>query len=56
MEAFNERLTTSIATSELERRWQVTREWMRDQGLTWEKTADSYIKLYRTVLSGREVS
>jgi len=32
------------------------REWMRDQGLTWEKTADSYIKLYKTVLSGREVS
>lgn len=32
------------------------REWMRDQGFTWEKTADSYIKLYKTVLSGREVS
>jgi glycosyltransferase involved in cell wall biosynthesis len=32
------------------------REWMRDQGLTWEKTANSYIKLYKTVLSGREVS
>jgi Xaa-Pro aminopeptidase len=52
MEAFNERLTTSIATTELERRWQATRELMRDQKIDYlimrndEEFLGGYVKWF----------
>jgi Xaa-Pro aminopeptidase len=52
MEAFNERLATSIATTELERRWQASRELMRDQKIDYlimrndEEFLGGYVKWF----------
>ena len=52
MEEFNERLMTSISTRELERRWQATREIMRDQKIDYlvirndEEFLGGYVKWF----------
>jgi Xaa-Pro aminopeptidase len=52
METFNERLATSIATTELERRWQASRELMRDQKIDYlimrndEEFLGGYVKWF----------